>query len=101
MLEARGHNVKSMLTENPSLSDFRILQIAIAENRIIVTMDKDFGELVFHSSFDHKGIVLLRLEDMNGNEKTEVMNYILDNFENRIEENFCVFKNGKLRVRHK
>lgn len=94
-----GHDVKTLRKIKANMSDEDILNLAIAENRIVITMDKDFGELVFHSAFNHKGILLLRLEDMNGDEKTEVMKYILDKYSESIPENFCVYKNGKLRIR--
>lgn len=40
-----------------------ILDKAVRENRIVITMDKDFGDLVFFHDLPHKGIVLLRLRD--------------------------------------
>jgi hypothetical protein len=33
--------------------------LAALEKRIVITMDKDFGELVYHSGMDHSGILLL------------------------------------------
>lgn len=66
---------------------------------MVITMDKDFGELVYHSSKAHKGVLLLRLEDATGDEKAAVMQFILDNFKNQIDCKFCVFKNGRLRIR--
>ena len=66
---------------------------------MVVTMDKDFGELVYHSGKAHSGVLLLRLEDATGDEKVEIMQFIMDNFSSQIENKFCVFKNGRLRVR--
>jgi predicted nuclease of predicted toxin-antitoxin system len=66
---------------------------------MVITMDKDFGDLVYHSGKAHKGVLLLRLEDATGEEKAETMQFIMDNFKNQIEGKFCVFKNGRLRIR--
>ena len=45
------------------MEDEKIIRIAAKENRVVITMDKDFEELVYHSSMQHSGVLLLRLED--------------------------------------
>ena len=81
------------------MPDSDILSIAKNEERMVITMDKDFGELVYHSRQAHKGVLLLRLEDATGEEKVVVMAYIMDNFKDILQGKFCVFKNGRLRIR--
>ena len=98
-LTANGYDAKLITTINPSMSDSDILFIAENESRMVITMDKDFGELVYHSGKVHKGVLLLRLEDAMGEEKAAVMQFILDNFKDEIEGKFCVFKNGRFRIR--
>lgn len=98
-LESQGYDVKLISTINPSMPDSEILSIAENENRMVVTMDKDFGELVYHSGKAHAGVLLLRLEDATGDEKVEAMKFIIENFKDLLENRFCVFKNGRLRIR--
>ena len=98
-LTTNGYDAKLITAINPSMSDSDILFIAESESRMVITMDKDFGELVYHSGKVHKGVLLLRLEDAMGEEKAAVMQFILDNFKDEIEGKFCVFKNGRLRIR--
>ena len=86
---------------NPFMSDLGILEVAVENNAVIITMDKDFGELVFHSNKPHKGVLLLRLEDKNGKEKVLVVSKILTQYKNEITNNFCVYQNGRLRIRYK
>ncbi len=81
--------------------DFEILELSIAEKRIIVTMDKDFGELVFNSGHQHNGILLLRVEDMSGIEKAQIVRHILENFGEKIINSFSVYQKGKFRIRYK
>ena len=100
-LKNKGHDVKSILDLNAAITDLSILELALAEKRIVVTMDKDFGELVFNSGFDHEGVLLLRLENMNGEQKTEIINHIIEKFADSIQGNYCVFKKGRFRIRHK
>ena len=81
------------------MDDSDILSIAEKEERMVVTMDKDFGELVYRSGRNHNGVLLLRLEDATGDEKAEIMRKILLSFSEQIEGRFCVFQNGRLRIR--
>jgi predicted nuclease of predicted toxin-antitoxin system len=46
-LEQMGHDVLRAATFPPKTPDLEILRIAIADNRVVMTSDKDFGELVF------------------------------------------------------
>lgn len=46
-LRSEGHNVLYVMELKPSATDKEILQKAYSENRILLTEDKDFGELVF------------------------------------------------------
>lgn len=54
-----GHDVwwAGDLASDPG--DEEILDIAVREDRILVTLDKDFGELVFLHGAMHKGIIRL------------------------------------------
>jgi predicted nuclease of predicted toxin-antitoxin system len=61
-LRAAGHNVIWKRTEAPGSSDEAILARAQAENRILVTFDKDFGELVYRLGLPAScGIILFRI----------------------------------------
>ncbi|MDY0084031.1 MAG: DUF5615 family PIN-like protein [Ignavibacteriaceae bacterium] len=58
-----GFDVLSVRDIYPSMKDADILELAVKEARLIITMDKDFGELVFNSKISHAGVLLLRMED--------------------------------------
>jgi hypothetical protein len=61
-LRARGHDVAWVPEVCPSTEDTEILTIATREGRILVTLDKDFGELAFRSGLPaNSGIILFRL----------------------------------------
>jgi predicted nuclease of predicted toxin-antitoxin system len=51
ILKSKGYDAKSVLDVDPEMSDLAILQLASTEKRIVITMDKDFGELVFIPGF--------------------------------------------------
>ena len=66
---------------------------------MVITMDKYFGELVFNSGLDHSGVLLLRLEDAKSEIKVKTIKEILKKYEDKLQNNFCVYQNGKLRIR--
>ena len=61
-LRDNGHEVAWMRTDAPGSSDAEVLARAQAEARILITFDKDFGELAFRSRLPAtSGIVLFRI----------------------------------------
>ena len=61
-LRQRGHDVAWVRTDAPGSSDTEILERAQRENRIVLTFDKDFGELAFRSGLPAlSGIILFRI----------------------------------------
>src|SRR4029077_12829115 len=91
--------VFSITSLNPEMEDVQILDLGNKEDAIIITMDKDFGELVFKNHLPHKGILLLRLEDAISSEKLAVIETLLPYQILKIKNNFSVYQNGKLRIR--
>jgi predicted nuclease of predicted toxin-antitoxin system len=98
-LTEKGHKVTIIRSINPSLEDEKILNLAVKLKSIVVTMDKDFGELVYKSNKPHKGVLLLKLEDESAAEKLRIIRYILEKFSNEIEGKFCVYQQGRFRIR--
>jgi predicted nuclease of predicted toxin-antitoxin system len=62
-LAIEGHDVISISPDRKGISDKEILKIAVSEERILITNDKDFGELIFKNNHSHCGVILLRLSD--------------------------------------
>jgi predicted nuclease of predicted toxin-antitoxin system len=61
MLRGNGHDVVWASEDNSSSSDKHLLEIAQRDQRIILTFDKDFGEIAFHRKLPAScGIVLFR-----------------------------------------
>lgn len=98
-LSENGYDIKTIRDIDPRMSDVDILNLASSENRMVITMDKDFGELIYHSRSCHSGVLLLRLDNANGEEKVNVIKTILLKYSDKIENHFCVFQNGRLRIR--
>ena len=70
-LRGQGHDVLESRERGKDPGDDAILQWAASENRILVTMDKDFGALVFEEQKAHSGLV--RLPDVPAERRIELM----------------------------
>lgn len=55
-----------------------ILSLANSQQRILITLDKDFGELVFKEGLIHSGVILLRLRDESIDNKKKILLKILN-----------------------
>ncbi|MDD9997742.1 MAG: DUF5615 family PIN-like protein [Rhodospirillaceae bacterium] len=75
-LAAQGHDVVSATEKNPRATDEEILALAMEERRILVTEDKDFGELVFVRRLPHPCIV--RFVGMIVTEKVAAMMELIE-----------------------
>lgn len=58
-LSEAGHDVRWMGETEPDPGDTAIMQQAFEENRVLVTLDKDFGELAIVYGRPHRGIIRL------------------------------------------
>ena len=99
-LEEQNFSVISIRTINPEMPDTDIIELANNENAILISMDKDFGELIFKNKIQHKGVLLLRLEDAVAEEKLAVIQNIFPEHLLDITNKFTVYQNGKLRTRN-
>lgn len=99
-LLADGHDVLSMLDEAPSATDSTILDLAVAQDRISVTVDLDFGEMVARRHLAHRGVVVLRMEDALAAGKASAVRWIVATAGNRLHRHLAVFQAGRLRIGH-
>jgi predicted nuclease of predicted toxin-antitoxin system len=61
-LRVAGHDVAWIAERSPSVADEDVLALAVMESRVLLTFDKDFGELAFSRGLPSDcGVVLLRL----------------------------------------
>lgn len=63
-LRGRGDDVRYAAEEAPGEVDAEWLRQAEGEGRLLLTSDKDFGELVFRDRLNTHGVVLVRLKNL-------------------------------------
>lgn len=98
MLAQTGHDVRSVSEYNPTASDESVLELALQEERVLLTEDEDFGELVFQRGLQHPCIV--RFVDMPIAEKLSAMQELISDHPDAMAEgNLIVVTENRIRVR--
>lgn len=98
-LRNQGQDVYYVPEESPSLKDNDIIKIAQKEKRILITNDKDFGELVFRQNKVSKGIILIRASNESSSNKLELVKNVLKKVGDNLEEKFVVVNEAGIRLR--
>lgn len=62
LLEAQGYVVYSIRKNQPGLADTGIIEFVKEKSGILLTEDKDFGELVFAYGFRNTSIIFIRYD---------------------------------------
>jgi predicted nuclease of predicted toxin-antitoxin system len=98
-LRADGHDVSSVRESAPGSDDTTVLQAAVAEQRLLLTEDKDFGELVVRLGLPAYGIILVRMSDPHGEVKLERLREVLANHGDRLAGSVVVVEAERVRFR--
>jgi predicted nuclease of predicted toxin-antitoxin system len=96
-LREQGHEVFSVFDEAKGISDNEILDKAVAENRILITNGKDFGEMVFRERREHHGVIFLRLNDERSANKIVVLQHLLESYSEKLPNQFVTATEAKVR----
>ena len=83
----------------PESLDSNILEFAEKEKRILITNDKDFGELIFRLGKPSIGVIFLRLKKDTPENKQNYTLKIITNFFDELENCFFIVTEDKVRVR--
>jgi uncharacterized protein with PIN domain len=98
-LRLGGHDVlyaAELLSGEP---DEVLLEIARREERILITDDKDFGQLVFHRRLVSQGILLMRLSSPRIEERLRRVADVWTTLEPHLKGRFVVIGDRKVRIR--
>ncbi|NBD35357.1 MAG: hypothetical protein GVY30_05095 [Chloroflexi bacterium] len=97
-LRERGYAVFSVYEQARGMDDDTIVEKAYLEDRILITNDKDFGEKVYRDMKPHRGVVLLRLDDERANNKIAVIRQLIENYSDKLRDNFIVVTENRVRI---
>jgi predicted nuclease of predicted toxin-antitoxin system len=98
-LRKAGWEVVSIAEECPGVPDEDVAALCAAQERILLTFDKDFGELVFRRGLPAgSGVVLFRLTPDSPAEAAEVALALVQSHPD-LTGSFCVVTRDRIRIR--
>jgi predicted nuclease of predicted toxin-antitoxin system len=98
-LREDGHLVMAIAEMSPSISDDDVLDIANTQVMLLVTGDKDFGELIFRLNRVALGVILVRLLGLSAITKAGLVSDAIREHGSEMEGCFTVIEPGNVRIR--
>ena len=98
-LRRDGHLVDWIAELSPSVSDEEVLRLAVEGGAVLVTEDKDFGELVYRCGLAHSGVLLVRLEGLDNSSKAEMVSRVIQENLAELPGAFAVLSSDSVRLR--
>ena len=94
-----GLDAKFVTDIIPAASDERVLELAEREERILITNDKDFGELIFRLNRPSSGVIFLRLKVDSPENRQRYVLHLIENLPEKLRFNFVVVTESKIRIK--
>ncbi len=92
-----GYDIKWVPDYDCEILDKDLLKMANLERRILLTNDKDFGELTFLQKKLSTGIILIRIKGQKAEEKVKLIETLLGNYSYKLLNHFVVITKKKIR----
>jgi hypothetical protein len=99
LLRGRGHDTAYVAESSPGISDREVIDRCIAENRVLVTDDKDFGDHVVRGDRAVPGVLLIRIDPADQAGRRSRIGDLLDRHGWRIVGQHVVVDRNKARFR--
>ncbi len=100
LLLGMGYDITSIGEDYPGVSDEYVMNLAEVEQRVILTFDRDYGELIFrHNYKPQKGVIYLRLGKYEPDEPGIIVHRLFQEYTIEIERALTVFDGLMVRQR--
>ena len=98
-LREEGYSLEYIVETGPGISDEDVLELAKRKGAILLTADKDFGEIVFRQRKVTEGVILIRLAGQSQESKALVVSSIVKRHGEELYRAFSVITPGGIRIR--
>ena len=99
-LRQDGYEVLYIAEIEPSIADETVFDRANEMSAVLITTDKDFGEIVFRDNrLSARGVILLRLSGISTEMKGEIVSRAFLSHEREFSNSFSVIEPGRIRIR--
>ncbi|HEY6350037.1 MAG TPA: DUF5615 family PIN-like protein [Candidatus Angelobacter sp.] len=97
-LREAGHDVVAITEVTPGASDDQVLKRALNEKRVLITEDRDFGELIYARGRSSAGVILLRFHNRARHVKAATVVDAVAKLDSRLQDAFAVVEPGRVRI---
>jgi predicted nuclease of predicted toxin-antitoxin system len=98
-LRAIGHDVIYIAEITPAINDAALITRASAEDRLLLTEDKDFGDLVVRQRRSVPGVILLRIDPARHELKKRRLMAVIERFGEKLHGRYTVVDEARIRTR--
>jgi predicted nuclease of predicted toxin-antitoxin system len=100
-LRKKGHDIFDLKEEGlDHLSDSEVFLLAQDKRRILITMDKDFSNILLYPPGDHFGIIVVKLYRFKVTEASKIFIDTINNLDPQdIATNLVIIDRNKTRIR--
>ncbi len=98
-LRLAGHKIVSVAEEAGGSADDQVLALAETHGTVLLTADKDFGELVYRQQLAHRGVILLRQAGLSIEARVEAVRAILEAHADEVAGSLTVISPASARIR--
>lgn len=98
-LRQDGHSVLYVVEMEPGISDDKVLDLANKEAALLLTSDKDFGEMVFRQGRSNQGVVLIRMAGLSQESKSAIVASAIRKHASELTKAFTVIAPKSIRIR--
>lgn len=97
-LRAANHNVTAVSEISPRADDVDVIEFAVKEGRILLTEDKDFGQLVYAHGGKTVGVILLRYPALARKRICDDVINLIEKYGENLTGTFVVMQPGRIRI---
>ena len=98
MLRTNGHDVLAVADVHQGAADTTVINLALGLSRILLTEDKDFGQLVCAFGHGHSGVILLRYPFQLRHHIAEQLSALVRDRGESLARSFTVVEPGRIRI---
>lgn len=97
-LSKQGYDIKWIPDYDCEMPDEDLIQLANREKRILITNDKDFGDLIFLQKRMSAGTILFRVKGQNSQDKIKLMKKLLMGYKDKLLNHYIAITKLKIRI---
>jgi predicted nuclease of predicted toxin-antitoxin system len=97
-LQAGGHDVLAVASISPRAQDNDVMLAALRDDRVLLTEDKDFGQLFYARGQATSGVIFVRFPALARAELPKVVSRLVEEMGERLKGRFVVVQPHRIRI---